>query len=107
MTKKRMEQDDRYFEELQTENVEQARRRLHVVLQDTETQEHRDHRRLTPGDREAIRAILYELHRLHLAVSRQRAELEKRQSPKKQAHHKPVGARTQAATAHKTKEKTR
>jgi hypothetical protein len=71
-------------------NIEEARHRLEVLHAEQPTA----YSQLTPVDRLALRSVLDELHRLHLAVSEQGRTLVKLLTAKKQPHQKPAAARS-------------
>jgi hypothetical protein len=91
-----------------------ARHRLEVLYADTQPGGSRDIAIHRPSprtydqfrdDRNALRAVLDELHRLHLAVSEQGRTLVKLLCAKKQPHRKPAAAQSRHATAHKPSQK--
>ena len=88
--------------ELQTsdhiQRIEEARHRLEVLYADTAHQYHTIH--LGPPTRQAIRTLLDELHRLHLAVSEQRRTLKNIATRENKRARKPSAARSQQPTAH-------
>lgn len=93
-----------------TEKIKLARARLEILYADTGASTHR----LTQWqEREALRAVLDELHRLNLAVSEQRATLQAvadRQNAeirRKKATRKPADARSIRPTAQRTTENKR
>jgi hypothetical protein len=77
------------------ENIATARHRLQILFIG---------RTVTNLDRAAIRAILDELHRLHLAVSEQRKTLQSIAKRKNKTSRKPAAAPSQRPTAHGTRQ---
>jgi hypothetical protein len=67
------------------QTAEEARQRLQVLALDTITAEQRERRTITEEEHYAIPRLLDELHRLHIAVSEQRAQLATAHRAKKHA----------------------
>jgi hypothetical protein len=89
-----------------SKELEQARSRLEVLHADTEYEEGRLHRRVSPQESAAIGLLLEELHRLHIAVSIQRNTLLDIADRKKKASAKPPDARSRKPTARRKAEKS-
>jgi len=82
--------------------VDRARAKITGLFLDTEHEQGRDLRKLTASESEALRIVLDELHRLNVAVSTQRKELENRHPHENRAHRKPQDARSQTTTTRDT-----
>jgi hypothetical protein len=85
------------------ESIKLARARLETLFADTADQGARHHGFLHKYERQAIRTILDELHRLHLAVSIQAKIILHNRKPQKSPARKPADARSAQPTAHKTR----
>jgi hypothetical protein len=57
--------------------------RLKAMYLDTTTEHDRELRRITSAEHDALIIIIEERHRLHVAISQQRAELDARAARKK------------------------
>ena len=87
--------------------VEAARDRLRGLALDTHDDFHRELRRVTADEHEAICTTLEEIHRLHTVVSGQRKQLDEIESRKKQAAARPVATRSRKAMTHSTPAKSK
>jgi hypothetical protein len=94
--------------------TELARQRLEVLYADTDTGGPRHpflHRLTSPqldlftADRDALRVVLDELHRLNLAASIQRAIIERGKRAQKSRNRKAAEPPTQPPTTHGTRQK--
>lgn len=89
--------------------VDIARHRLEVLFADTDTK--REGPRTIPGrwlehqEREALRVVHDELHRLNIAVSQQARIIKNVANAKKQIARKLLRERSQAAATRRTKRK--
>ncbi len=84
--------------------VEIARHRLEVLHEDISAHGG-ENRMVNWNERNALRIVLDELHRLNLAVSSQLKTLQSiadRKKSEKQSHRKPAGAQSQHAATHST-----
>ena len=83
-------------------NVEEARHRLEVLYADMAGPFLPPIRSIATPEREALRVLLDELHRLHVAVSTQRKVLENINAARKKRATKPAGARTRLPSTNRT-----
>jgi len=92
------------------DRIAMARHRLEVLYADTDHSDGNQHGNraaawLSEPDRTALRAVLDELHRLHLAVSEQGRTLVKLLCAKKRPRRKPAAARSPLRVIHKPGQK--
>ncbi|MBZ5698997.1 MAG: hypothetical protein LAN18_10685 [Acidobacteriia bacterium] len=75
------------------ESIDSSIMRLRVLAIDTVDEDWRKNRRLTKQEHLDLTAVLDELHRLHMAVSKQRSQLERKKMRPKSQSPRPKEAR--------------